>query len=95
MCKLRIFKMCINEWDNGLKKMNKAFFAGDHCELTGSITRNQQFEDRGFQYFNCPSLEITGQDIFRYGTGISKDGEGFEYLYYGEEYDNYDSVREE
>ncbi|KAF7556054.1 hypothetical protein G7Z17_g1741 [Cylindrodendrum hubeiense] len=93
---LRVFKMGLGDWDDAPSQTIEAALHGDPYKSTDPKVARQPFTYNGFRYFDCPTPEITGSDIFRHGTGIDKGYDDmFDYQYWDDKYESYDSVWEE
>ncbi|KAM0441240.1 hypothetical protein ACHAPT_000547 [Fusarium lateritium] len=97
MPNLRVFKM-------GSGRNGWGAFPQDHHATTKMMdaedtaptqpARQQPFIHSAFRYFDRPSPELTGRDLFRYGAGILEDYDGkLPYVYWSDErYYDYDDV---
>lgn len=84
MTNLRVFKMGSTRWDYPAIVDSSGYAGNPYTQMIGA-TRSHGVTWNDFRYFDCPSPEISGQDVFRYRLGMSESAEaGLEYAYYTE-----------
>ncbi|KAH7009833.1 hypothetical protein EDB80DRAFT_414604 [Ilyonectria destructans] len=84
MTNLRVFKMGSTMWDSPAT-VGGSGYAGNPYNQINEATRSHEVIWNDFRYFDCPSPETFGQDVFRYRTGMSESAEArLEYAYYTE-----------